>query len=686
MNDRDFTQHGYHILQELGSNHLGGRTTYLAQKTNSEQQVVLKQFQFATTDSSWADYEAYEQEIAMLRHLNHPRIPRYLDSFPTSDGFCMVQEYLDARSLAIPRNWTPEEVRQVALAVLEILTYLQSQTTPVIHRDIKPENVLIDADDRVYLVDFGFARLGGGDIAASSVVKGTMGFMPPEQLFNRQLVKASDLYGLGATLICLLTGTKSADVGNLMDEEYRLHFRHLIPPLERGWLGWLEKLVEPRASDRYVDAQTALAALEPIQIDRLPKVRLGRDRLHFSASFWGEKVTESLTIVNPIPQTLLSGRWEVMPHPNDPPHTAYDHAWIAFDPMKFEGNDVECKITVDTGHLCANQVYSRQIRLQTNADAESSFVTLEVQTAPLVQSGNKLGLASVPRLVFMVLFALAGWFAIGVQQSNDSGVILVCILTFAVVSASPLLESLKLPNRFRNFHEETYWGKLLKFVIPTLGGSVLFGLAAAVSQVVSPLVGVQIGAIGGALWPGNFREQPKPIESKQASLQKRSKKHLKIAFFSIILIGLVILISAVYGAYPVLIFISSASNPVFIAVVCLGIFLGAFYVPSYLYILGFKMFAIPLIKNQSKQGFTQSEIKKVLLSVSAFSFCLGLSARLGLWPFFPTSETQSLNVYLIGAIVTAALAATGIPLFNFILKPSRQIARYQRLKSQLIKS
>jgi len=64
------------------------------------------------------------------------------------------------------------------------------------HRDIKPENVLVDRQEelKVYLVDFGFAHIGSGEVAASSVVKGTLGFMPPEQMFNRQLTEASDLY------------------------------------------------------------------------------------------------------------------------------------------------------------------------------------------------------------------------------------------------------------------------------------------------------------------------------------------------------------------------------------------------------------------------------------------------------------------------------------------------------------
>lgn len=119
---------------------------------------------------------------------------------------------------------------------------------------------------KVYLVDFGFARMGGGDVGASSVVKGTLGFMPPEQLFNRQLTKASDLYSLGATLICLLTKTKSTEIGNLIDKDYRINFKPLVPKLSRQFIDWLSKMTAPSLQERYPNAVAALTALKPINV------------------------------------------------------------------------------------------------------------------------------------------------------------------------------------------------------------------------------------------------------------------------------------------------------------------------------------------------------------------------------------------------------------------------------------
>ncbi|NER48655.1 MAG: protein kinase [Symploca sp. SIO1A3] len=296
-------QPNYHIERELGHNLGGGRVTYLATSIKSGQPVVVKQFQFAKVGASWSEYEAHEQEITLLQQLNSPSIPQYLDSFETPDGFCLVQEYKPAPSLATPQQFTPQEIKEIAIATLEVLVYLQQQVPPVIHRDIKPENLLIDHSPKikVYLVDFGLARPADGDVAASSVVKGTLGFMPPEQMFNRQLTMASDLYSLGVTLICLLTQTKSTEVGNLIDEGNRINFKSLVqkgrrqnPPLtppRRGtggrrqeeqlslqFINWLEKMVAPNLKHRYPNAATALAALEPIEV------------VGTSGSRWGENL------------------------------------------------------------------------------------------------------------------------------------------------------------------------------------------------------------------------------------------------------------------------------------------------------------------------------------------------------------------------------------------------------------
>jgi hypothetical protein len=258
----DFSSHGYQVTRELGRNREAGRITYLATAQNLDQQVVIKEFRFALADANWSGFKAYQREIEMLQQLEHPRIPRYLDCFETQVGFCLVQEYKNAPSLVERRSFNPEDIKQIALSVLEILVYLQRRTPPIIHRDIKPENILVDKQLNAYLVDFGFARIRGGELALSSVAAGTPGFMPPEEQFGRPLTEASDLYSLGATLICLLTGIRSVDIGTLIDDDYRFDFKKLVPKLNPRFISWLEKMVAPNVKQRFDNATVALEALK----------------------------------------------------------------------------------------------------------------------------------------------------------------------------------------------------------------------------------------------------------------------------------------------------------------------------------------------------------------------------------------------------------------------------------------
>ncbi len=404
----DFSTLGYQVIRELGHNYVGGRITYLATDIRIQQSVVVKQFHFAKFSSNWSGFKAYEREIQVLQGLNHPGIPRYLDSFETPDGLCMVQEYKNAQSLAVPRSFDPDEIKQIAASILEILVYLQNRIPSVIHRDIKPENILVDEQLNVYLVDFGFARIGGGEVAMSSVALGTLGFMPPEQLYNRQLTEATDLYSLGMTLICLLTGTKSTAIDTLIDEDNRINFRPLVSKLSFRFIDWLEKLVQPNPKNRYANAAAGLEALKPIYVIRVPEVQLSQSSLKFKATRLGERLIQTVTINNSIPDTVLEGRWEVAPHPSDPPHTPETHAWIKVAPAQFASNRVECRITVDTSQLMADKTYERQILLHTNSTTETSSIAVQVQTAAIPIATRK------PPYSFLALLSGLGfglvWF------------------------------------------------------------------------------------------------------------------------------------------------------------------------------------------------------------------------------------------------------------------------------------
>ena len=260
----DFSHLGYQVNKELGKNHFGGRITHLAEVESDKKQVVIKEFRFANLGTDWSGFKAYEREIEVLKQLNHPRIPSYLTTFETPQGFCLVQEYKDAPSLAVENKFTPEQVKQIAISILEILVYLQQRNPQIIHRDIKPENILVDKNLNAYLVDFGFAKVSSNEVALSSVASGTPGFIPPEEYFGRDLTEASDLYSLGVTLICLLTGTRSVNVGKLINDEYSFDFKSLPSNINQKFVDWLSKMVEPNIKHRFANASEALQALKLI--------------------------------------------------------------------------------------------------------------------------------------------------------------------------------------------------------------------------------------------------------------------------------------------------------------------------------------------------------------------------------------------------------------------------------------
>ncbi|MGD1872603.1 MAG: pentapeptide repeat-containing protein [Mastigocoleus sp.] len=271
-----FAKLGYRIIEELGSNREAGRITYLAEDEDLEEKVVIKEFCFTPkkiakcSSSEWSNFfsvqTAIDREINILQQLSHPRIPGYLTSFTTNQGFCLVQEYKKAPSLAQRYSFTLREIKQISVSILENLVYLQNKFPAIIHRDIKPENILIDEQLNAYLIDFGLARLSSKDLSVNSMVAGTLGFMPPEEYFGHSPTEASDLYSLGATLICLLSGTRSVDIGQLVNEEYRFDIERLKPKISSDFALWLSKMVEPNLKNRFPNAAIALEELKCVSV------------------------------------------------------------------------------------------------------------------------------------------------------------------------------------------------------------------------------------------------------------------------------------------------------------------------------------------------------------------------------------------------------------------------------------
>jgi serine/threonine protein kinase len=395
----NFCQRGYQIQKQIGKNSAGDRITYLAQISQTQTLVIIHQFRFHKSGILPPDAANFTQEIQGLKELNHPGIPRYLDSFITPGSFWLVQEYKKALPLTGYNQLDAQTIKHIALSILECLVYLQNRQPILIHQAIRPENILFNRRE-VYLINF--------HLSLESKIAERLNMLAPEQLVNYKLTSATDLYSLGVTLIHLLAPTQQ--IQELTDRRGRIKFQHLMPKdLSLDFINWLDTMVQPNRHERYADAATALKALKGIKLKRLPEVRGVPKTLELTATSTGEILIQTVKISNSIPDTILQVNWQVALHPNDPLCPPGKQAWIAFQPDKFEGNQVQCEIVANTRLLQANQIYQRRLLLETNAATKPYTIVLKVKTAPL--SYKQLPLFSlIPLLIFSTgLGQLASW-------------------------------------------------------------------------------------------------------------------------------------------------------------------------------------------------------------------------------------------------------------------------------------
>ena len=166
-------------------------------------------------DQSASARKQFLREGAWLQGLNHPHIPKVLDSFEWNGLLYLVMEFVDGENLEqkLERNGgrplLESQVVPWILPICDALHYLHTRRPAIIHRDVKPANVIVTSADHTVLVDLGIAKehAAGANTTATFVRKaGTEGYAAPEQYSaNGQTGPWSDVYGLGATLYQLLT-------------------------------------------------------------------------------------------------------------------------------------------------------------------------------------------------------------------------------------------------------------------------------------------------------------------------------------------------------------------------------------------------------------------------------------------------------------------------------------------------
>jgi tetratricopeptide (TPR) repeat protein/predicted Ser/Thr protein kinase len=192
----------YVVVRELGRGGMGA--VYKAWDNGLRRWVALK---ILLGTGASEELHRFRREAQTAAALRHPHIVGIYEVTTIGEKHIIAMEYVDGRSLAgerLPAKKAAELLSQVAHAV-EF-----AHAKGIIHRDIKPHNVMIDKEEKPFVMDFGLAKSleGSSHITMAGTVVGTPSYMAPEQAEGRisKVDRQSDVYSLGAVLFECLTG------------------------------------------------------------------------------------------------------------------------------------------------------------------------------------------------------------------------------------------------------------------------------------------------------------------------------------------------------------------------------------------------------------------------------------------------------------------------------------------------
>jgi eukaryotic-like serine/threonine-protein kinase len=257
----------YRVLHRVGSG--GMADVVCAEDLQLGRKVAIKLLhrRFAQDEEF---VERFRREASSAAGLQHPNVVAVYDRGSWDDTYYIAMEYLEGRTL---KRLVQEEAPLAPAKAIDLCTQILraarfAHKRGIIHRDLKPHNVIVDAEGRAKVTDFGIAKAGASDMTQTGSIMGTAQYLSPEQAQGHAVSAASDLYSIGIILYEMLTGRvpfegESAvtialkQVSEPPEPPHRFN-QQLPQPLEAVIMRALEK--DP--ARRFGDADEFIAALE----------------------------------------------------------------------------------------------------------------------------------------------------------------------------------------------------------------------------------------------------------------------------------------------------------------------------------------------------------------------------------------------------------------------------------------
>ncbi|WP_437291973.1 serine/threonine protein kinase [Sorangium sp. So ce406] len=275
---------GHQLLLELGRG--GTAQVFLAVQSGAEgvdKLVVLKFLRPDLLDNPEMR-EMFINEARFSARLNHANIVQTSAIVQTPKGAAIVMEYLEGQPLSSLRSRArtklPLEMHlRIIIDALRGLHYAHELTgfdgepLRVVHRDVSPHNIFVTYDGQVKLIDFGIAkRMDAGAETVTGVIKGKIGYMPPEQLEGSHVDRRADLYAVGVMLWEAATGERMwrgmADVAimtRVLNGDIRRP-REVNPSVPEDLERIIVKTLSFSREDRYATASELEADLEAFAV------------------------------------------------------------------------------------------------------------------------------------------------------------------------------------------------------------------------------------------------------------------------------------------------------------------------------------------------------------------------------------------------------------------------------------